>query len=166
MDSDKDDVSKLLGQIKLQDFPYRAFGRGEPSPLRIVRSVDGIAPPVDDAAVSKNAQAATPAAVAAPIAETKSAPVVAVAAPVVRTVTPAAAQPSARVGEAFERLARASATSGAPHLDLKLNLPKRPALINAGIAHDPSECRLQEAFERLRRAAIPEQAKPRVGSGN
>lgn len=156
MTADNDDISKLLGQIKLQDFPYRAFGRGESAPLRIVRSTavaDDLAPAAPRAA-----------AVQAPIAVTPA------AAPVEPAIAPARAaraviQPSMRVGEAFERLARIGATASAPPLHLQLDLPKRPPFIALGAAVNPAERRLQDVFERLHQAAIPNRAKAHVGSG-
>ncbi|MDB5987261.1 MAG: hypothetical protein JWR16_2314 [Nevskia sp.] len=153
MSSDNDDVDKLLGQIKLQDFPYRAFGRGEPAPLRVVRSgADGIAPPTASAAAAKAQLAAAP--IPPPVDTVAAIP--AASAELVR----AAVQPSARVGEAFERLARVNASAGAPRVSLQLNLPKRPPFIMTNAAGSGSERRLQDVFECLHRAAAPAVAHP------
>ena len=158
MSSDQDDVDKLLGQIKLQNFPYRAFGRGEPSALRIVPKLEGAVPPAQPASAAKTAAAIT---AATPAASTIRPAAAQLAAP---AQAPAPLQPAMRIGEAFERLARVSASTGAPRLQLQLNLPRRPALIATTVS--PSERRLQDVFERLRCAALPGLTQAHVGSGS
>jgi len=150
MNIEKDDVSKLLGQIELKNFPYRAFARPDSAPLRIVRS-------------ASSADGAAPAAGAAKPAS-NVASIDFVPAPPAAAATPAA-KPSARVGEAFERLARLGASGNAPHLRLHLDLPPRPAIVPATPGRALTEHRLQDVFERLRLAAVPLSVQPAVGAG-
>ncbi len=164
MTIEDDDVNKLLGQIKLPDFPYRAFGRGEGAPLKIVRSAN--ATEVAAAAVPVNKQppvtSTTNSAAPAQGTTLKAASV-----PVV--VRPASASATARspspVGAAFERLARVALPSSAPRLQLQLNLSPRPPLAKE-FAAPASSAHLKDVFRRLAGTVVSHAKPGQMAGGN
>ncbi|MDB5973281.1 MAG: hypothetical protein JWR07_41 [Nevskia sp.] len=156
MNSDYNDVDKLLSHMHLNDFAYRSFKHGDSAaPLRVVRSAGKPADPLKPEAAS--------------CAETASAQLVVVKAPVIQPisvrsvpVTAAAATPAAagaapassRISDALERLKRGSISDSAPKVNLHLELPLRPEPQEISLPAMAADRPVGDVFQRLRALAV------------
>jgi hypothetical protein len=166
MNSDYNDVDKLLSHIHLNDFAYRSFKHGDPdASLRVVRSTEKPAAPVKaetapcvetppSQPVSGRASVVQP----IPIRPVPATPVSAVATPA--PVGPAPA--SSRISDALERLKRGSIADSAPRMDLHLELPLRPEPQEVSLPAMATDRPVGDVFQRLRALAVlPQKAAGR-----